>query len=493
MPIGAVGELLFAGPVVARGYFQLPGATEAAFISPPSWVPAEFLEANGRLYRTGDMVHYNLDGSLRYLGRKDNQVKIRGQRVELEEVELHIRRLLPFGYDVVVDHIRLAERPTALLVAFIHGGVETREDENARPLFISPSNRFQTLSSDINTKLVASVSHHMIPQFLIPVTQIPKTKSGKTDRRIFQITASRLSYSDLEGLLYSGRGEEERLQPRTSNEEAMQYMWVAVLGRAAEKLKITDNFFWVGGDSIAAMKLVGLARAKGYVLTVSDVFNRPTIASLAEGLECGSPASEQKYSPFSLVSPEERTGTLRETASTKCCESSAIIEDIYPCTAFQEGLISRTIKHQGSYVAQYQYEVGYGVDAHCLAAAWDLVVVANPILRTRIIQSESGRMLQVVLKHGPACEIKDSGLEETMKADRHMQIDLGTPLLKYIIISQGVESYFVLTIHHSIYDAWSMTLLLEQLESAYSGRSPHALSFIGFVKYVDNVDTAACT
>lgn len=490
VPVGAIGELLFQGPGLARGYFQRPDATKTAFLSRRiPWLPAPFSEGRGALYRTGDLVSYNADGTLRYLGRKDAQVKLRGQRIELEGIEFQIRRHLPADHSVVVDAVHTDDQTTTqLLVAFIQPGSNREGD---RVELMAAEESFRALVHEVQAKLVAAMPNYMIPQLMIPVTRIPMSKTGKTDRRMLREAVSALSRADLERLVQGQDGQKP--QPTTPAEEAMQRLWATVLDRAAGALGIQDNFFQIGGDSIMAMKLVGLVRAQGYSLAVSDVFNRPTLAGLAAGLEETAPLSQGlQYVHYSLVTPDNQTQALRETAMESCGVTSDMLEDIYPCTALQEGLMSLTIKHQGSYVAQYEYELGHDIDFRQMANAWDTVVATNPILRTRIIQVPSGRLFQVVLKQGTACRLQFSGLEEAKREAREQQIGLGTPLMRSYVAIEGAMAQFVLTIHHAVYDGWSMTLLLEQLESVYGGLQPKIQSFTGFIDYVGRLDPSAC-
>jgi amino acid adenylation domain-containing protein/non-ribosomal peptide synthase protein (TIGR01720 family) len=490
VPVGAVGELLFQGPVVARGYFQQPDATEKAFLpSQAPWLPASFSEGRGALYRTGDLVSYNADGTLRYLGRKDAQIKLRGQRIELEGIEDQIRRHLPVDHGVVVDAVQMDDQTTAkLLVAFIQRGLR---DEHIEVELMAAEESFRALVHGVHAKLVGEVPNYMIPQLMISVTRIPMSKTGKTDRRFLRGVVSALSRAELERMVQGQDGPKP--QPTTPAEQAMQGLWAVVLGRPVETLGIQDDFFQAGGDSITAMKLVGLVRAEGYSLAVSDVFNRPTLAGLAAGLEkAASLPRSLQYVPFSLVPPDDGAQELRQIAMESCGVASDVLEDIYPCTALQEGLMSLTIKQQGSYVAQYEYELGRDIDSRQMGSAWDTVVAANPILRTRIIQASSGRLFQVVLKHGIACSLQYSGLEEAKRNVREQHIGLGTPLMRCFMAIEGSTPRLVLTIHHAVYDGWSMTLLLEQLESIYKGVKPKMHSFTGFIDYVGRMDLAAC-
>ncbi|KAK2823846.1 NRPS, partial [Arthroderma sp. PD_2] len=353
------------------------------------------------------------------------------------------------------------------------------------------SDSFCLLSQDIQTKLPISTPNYMIPQLMIQISKIPRTKSGKTNRRAIRLAASRLSRSDLEALVDAGGGS-GKMQPKTPNEKLMQSLWATALDLPTERVGISDNLFQLGGDSITAMKIVGLTRAAGYALVVSDIFSNPTLSGLAEGLQSLSLSSARNAAPLSLIPSEENIEALRRMAIIECQASADDIEDIYPCTALQEGLMSLTIKQQGSYVAQYQHRIEPDVNVPRLATAWDMVVAANPILRTRIIQSQSGRTFQVVLKHGPTCVIESCGLEESMKTAKETRIALGAPLLRSVIVSRESKANFVLTIHHAVYDGWSMTLLLEQLESAYAGQSLKPRLFTGFIEYLRRVDLSAC-
>jgi amino acid adenylation domain-containing protein len=492
VPMGAVGELLFQGPVVARGYFQQPDVTEKVFLlRRPPWLPASFSEGRGALYRTGDLVSYNADGTLRYLGRKDSQIKLRGQRIELEGIEFQIRRHLPTDSSAVVDVFQPDNQDAAaFLIAFVQTGSGTGTEDGGVEL-MRADEPFRTLVHEVQAKLIAAVPNYMVPQLMIPIKRIPISKTGKTNRRILRDAVRVLSRADFERLVQGQEGPKP--QPATPAEEAMQHLWATVLSRPPEALGVQDNFFQVGGDSVTAMKLVGLARAQGYALAVSDVFNRPTLAGLAAGLGGASPLSQRlQYISYSLLPSDQRIQTLQTTALENCGVASDELEDIYPCTALQEGLMSLTIKHQGSYVAQYQYELGHDIEPRRMANAWDAVVAANPILRTRIIQASSGRLFQVVLKHGTACHLQISGLEEANRKAREQQIGLGTSLMQCYVATEGDKAQLVLTIHHALYDGWSMTLLLEQLESAYSGRQPKTRSFTGFIDYVGRLHPADC-
>ncbi|TVY92834.1 Nonribosomal peptide synthetase [Lachnellula willkommii] len=251
--IGAIGELWIEGPLVGR---------------------------HGRLYRTGDLVRYAEDGSLLFIGRKDTQVKLRGQRIELDEVEFHVQRAIEADKSVansqaVVESICPAGVQSTVLAAFIAPG-----PDNAKDIFDEEGRgtRVRQASPDILDRLAASLPRFMIPTLFIPLPRIPLTATGKTDRRALRALGASLTVKDIAAL---SRTDGERRGPRSEMERLIQGIWAEVLGIDPVGISIDDSFFGVGGDSIGVMRLVGLARRDGVVLTVRDVFRNPVLRDLA--------------------------------------------------------------------------------------------------------------------------------------------------------------------------------------------------------------------
>jgi amino acid adenylation domain-containing protein len=248
VPEGAVGELCLGGPTVTRGYGGRPGLTAAAY-----WPDPWAAEPGGRLYRTGDLARRLGDGTLLLLGRSDRQVKIRGHRVELGEVE------------------------AALLgcPAVTHAAVLTAGDGELRQL----AGYVATADPGLNEAwlrgyIAGRLPHYMIPARLLILPDLPLTPNRKVDRRSL---AARLA-SDLA----AGVPGDDRtaVPPATPSQQRLHSIWCAVLGRAS--VSVHDNFFGIGGDSIRGLQIVAQARQAGLELTVRDLFDRQTIAGLAE-------------------------------------------------------------------------------------------------------------------------------------------------------------------------------------------------------------------
>ncbi|KAK8920223.1 Nonribosomal peptide synthetase dtxS1 [Metarhizium anisopliae] len=279
-PIGTIGELWLEGALVGAGYVNNPAKTKAAYVQDPEWllrgVPGKRPGRRGRAYRTGDLVQYREDGSLVFKGRKDTQVKIRGQRVELEEVEHYVQDAVSAAAQgnmvtVVAETIRPKGSHGIMLVAFVCLGSRDEVSDEDYEQAIRGATR------GIAGELGERLPPFMIPSVFIPVRNIPMTPTGKTDRRHLRSYGSSLTLTDIAAL---SRTEGERRAPTTDSEQLMQGLWAEVLNMEPGNISIDDSFFRIGGDSIGAMKLVGLARKTGLPLAVKDVFKYPVMRDL---------------------------------------------------------------------------------------------------------------------------------------------------------------------------------------------------------------------
>ena len=275
-PIGAVGELVVEGPILALGYLRDAEKTAKSFVEYPDWLRRLRHGKQGCLYRTGDLAQYcpSGDGSIRYMGRKDNQVKLRGQRIELGEVEQHIRECLPAAREVIAEVVRPADEGAepllAAFVLFASDGVTSVGDLIAH---IEPCLQAQVESAE--AALRSRVPAYMIPALFLPLNQVPVTSAGKVNRRLLREEISSLSREELRA--YSPSVSTKR-QPSTTEESMLQKAISAVLCRPLQEIGMDDHFFHLGGDSITAMKVVGLVRESGATLLTSDLFSRPRLA-----------------------------------------------------------------------------------------------------------------------------------------------------------------------------------------------------------------------
>ncbi|KAL4780783.1 hypothetical protein BJX76DRAFT_360501 [Aspergillus varians] len=481
LPVGAIGEALLEGPVLAHRYISAEGSkADTTFIS-PAWLKAGSAKCdgrNGRLYRTGDLVRYNADGTLVYIGRKDRQVKIRGQRVELAEVERSIKASLPSkaaDIPVVAEIVTPRESPDPTLVAFLAlGAVE--------PHGISLPQATQGL----HERLMDRLPRYMVPSVFIPVPEIPMTATGKTNRRQLAALGNAMTLVQLAELQPSRNRQQAAV---TEMERTLQSLWAGILGLNAESIG-TDHSFLQIGDSIAAMRLVAAAQAQGLSFTVADIFNNPRLGELAKVVQV-TEKNKDHIPPFSLLTPGLDLGQVQEQVAAQCGITPSQIEDIYPCTPLQEGLLALTVKSPGAYISRRTWKLPQDIDLDRFRQAWTEIYRVTPILRTRIVDLPRQGLVQVVLTDDMPWAYYDS-LENVHKADKDKHLTLGRCLSYFALAAGPTEPCFVWVLHHALYDGHSLPLILEAVHKRYVGAErPELQSFRGFIKYLVGMDESS--
>jgi amino acid adenylation domain-containing protein len=250
LPPGIPGELWIGGACVARGYWQRPDLTAERFIGNP--FTEEFPDAPPRLYRTGDIARWRDDGQLVYLGRADRQVKLRGYRVELGEIEAVLR-----------EHPDIAD---AAVIA------QSAGTEEARLIaYIVSRNASEPTARTLRASLKRKLPDYMLPAAFVPLERLPLTRNGKLDRRALpEPDPARCA------------GDAEFVAPRTAIENRVADVWRDVL--KLDRVSIQDDFFALGGHSLTAMQTVARLRSTLPDLTVNTMFAHPTISGLLAAL-----------------------------------------------------------------------------------------------------------------------------------------------------------------------------------------------------------------
>ncbi|KAL5360425.1 hypothetical protein BJX96DRAFT_175281 [Aspergillus floccosus] len=460
-PIGSVGELWLEGPQVARGYIADEARSAASFVTRPKWTQPSGQPC--RFYRTGDLVRYEPSGGLVFVGRRDSQVKIRGQRTELGEVEYYIQRALLAGdlrAQVVAEVFKPQKSGNAILVAFL----KAERDETWHKL------------AGINERLANLIPEYMIPMVYISIDEFPMTATGKIHRMCLRETYAEKTLEQLIALDVLHMSCHRA--PTSASERILQELWAEILGIDPEAISAEDSFLRVGGDSLGAMRLVGALRTRGFGLTFADIFQQPKLSALARLMEQEQPSPETTDSslePFSLIEGKLARDEAIEQAARLCSLEPAAIEDIFPCTPLQAGLLAETVRRPGSNVLPETWVLKKDIDPCRLRSAWQRVIQAHPILRTRIVDMGKQGLVQVVVRSG-------YGSQEIEKAVSEAEFGLGTPLLLYEISA----TCFSWKIHHALYDGWSMPLIFNALSKSYeSGAISDAPPFQAFIKFID--------
>ncbi|CAJ2512280.1 Uu.00g052950.m01.CDS01 [Anthostomella pinea] len=502
-PPGAAGELLIEGPLLARGYLNNEEKTCAAFIRDPEFSRLLGLEPGRRFYRTGDIVRQNSDFSMTYVGRRDTQIKVRGQRLDVAEVEHWTSKSFDGALRAVVGLLPAVEEDAASPGGgFLFAAVEFTEKTGFVPPgkedVLPPSEGLREAFSQLRSTLQAKLPSYMIPTFYIPFRRIPLTASTKTDRRLVRRLISELRTVDLQSYVSDASSDDGEVRGETA--QKLQALWATVLGVSSSSIKAGDHFLYRGGDSVSAIKLVEAARRKHLKMTVSDVLIFPRLEDLARVLdertaatEDNSGQAEERHDPpppFSLwqTSSSDRDTELADIAS-QCGMSTTDIQDIYPCTPLQQGMLAATQQRPTAYLVRQVYALFESLDIGRFRKAWQVLIDKAPLMRTRILLGQRSGSLQVLSKTVPWHH--HDNLEKYVAEDQARVMAVGQPLMRFALVHEASSGarYFVWTAHHSVYDGWGAQLIYRRLSALYlHDEIPPAVPFTRFIEYLQRGD-----
>ena len=501
MPIGSVGELVLQGNTVARGYLNNEEKTRKAFVSPPSWISNNVYLGAGAsakfIYKTGDLVRYNSDGTIVYISRKDSQIKLNGLRIELGEIEHHVKRNVPGDLQTAVEMVAPAGQQSLLAMFFASSDHDTESKSvhaDKDPLLLQMSDAAVSLCKALKASLAGSIPAYMIPSLFIPLSQMPWTASGKLDRlRLAKIV---LSLSKEDTAPFKLATTSNKRDPTTEMEKKLRSLWEKVLNLEPESATLDDSFFVLGGDSVQGMRLVAAARAEKISLSVLDIFRTPSLAEMAKACSLLEDEDQTVYKKFGLLTNVETLDQLLDEIVAQCRVEKEELADAYPCSALQEGLITLSIKQPGAYVAHNIFRLPEAVDIGQFKAAWHRAVEDMDILRTRIVHTSESNFVQVVLKQEKIEWYTAGSTTDATNAALQLPERSGSPLMKFTIVNENDrrQRYFVWSIHHALYDGWSMPRMLQRVEDIYFEESPVVpkAPYSHFIKYLRGVDSQAC-
>jgi acyl carrier protein len=275
VPIGVPGEIWIGGEGIGRGYFRRPDLTSERFVPDPG-------VRGGRAFKTGDLARFRPDGQIEFLGRIDNQVKIRGQRIELGEIEA-----------TLALHPNVAE---AAALARDLGG------SRRLVAYVAPRPGARLDFAELRALAAERLPDSLVPSDFVLLDRLPRSSHGKLDRAALPAPERT-------------RPEAAHAAPRTALERTIAAVWQDLLGLHQGEVGIDDNFFELGGDSLLLLRLRSrLEAAAGRQLPVVTLFQYPTIRSLAENLERERAAAVAAVAAAVEVA-EARTQARRESLS----------------------------------------------------------------------------------------------------------------------------------------------------------------------------------
>ncbi|MEV0320302.1 amino acid adenylation domain-containing protein [Streptomyces sp. NPDC050658] len=460
VPPGVTGELYIAGASLAHGYWDRAALTAERFVASP-------FAPGGRMYRTGDLARWTEDGELLFAGRVDNQVKVRGYRVELGEIEAALA-----AHPAVAQAVVLAREDgqgERRLVGYV---VPEGRDATDPDAMAPDALDLDALDPDAIREYVAkSLPDYMVPSAVLPLEALPLTRNGKVDHKA-------LPAPDFAGKAATGRA------PRTPAEAILCTLMAELLG--LERIGPDDSFFELGGDSIMSMQLVARARRADLLLKAQDVFEHETpaaLAAVAQQVGEAQPAPE---------APEAGVGEV-------------------PWTPVMRALGERALRGRFAQWTTVVAPAGLGLDV--LAAGVDALLDTHDMLRARATVTDDGPTWHVgergsaeaaasLVTRVDGSEVADDSLDAlaadaARDATRRLDPAAGT-LLQAVWLDAGPErpGRLALVVHHLVVDGLSWRILLPDLrtacEAAASGRTPE-LDPVGtsFKRWAESLATQA--
>lgn len=426
VPIGVSGELYIGGVGLASGYWGRADLTARAFVD----------KGGDRLYRTGDLARLCEDGTYEHLGRTDQQVKVRGFRIELGEVEAALQTV-----PTVTDAVAV---------------VDSRGDAGSLLAYVASSDPNINMY-EVRNLLARTLPAYMIPGAFVFVEQLPLTPNGKVDRNA--LPAVDKVYVD---------DSVEFAAPTNPREATLVAVWTEVLG--VETVGIDDNYFALGGDSIRSVSIITRLREEGLGTSVGQLFDTPTIRTLAETVELIERAPSRSTEPFALLSSEDRARLPKD------------VVDALPLTSLQVGMLHVVASHPDAplYINTFGSRIEGRFDLQVFESVLAAMVQRHPTLRSSIDAGAHGPPVQRIhntaklrltvddLRQQPPTEQRQA-IDAWMKKERGTAFDLERgPLVRFHVVRLEEDAFSLLhTTHHALFDGWSTSAMIAEIVQRY--------------------------
>lgn len=449
VPNGESGELYIGGMGLARAYLNRPDLTQKAFI------PDMFSNSPGaRLYKTGDIVQYNQNGDLVYIGRVDDQVKLNGFRIELGEIESAMNSYP--GVDNAVVCVKERSANASKLIAFIVSEQLSSSEANAQ----------------LREYLQKSLPHYMIPQLVTKLDILPLTINGKVDRKALLA----LELEPLEVDVISAPAS-------TETEKCLEAIWQEVL-ECKENIGIHDDFFTLGGHSLLAIKVLARSNEEfNTTLSLRSFFEYPTIERMASFID-----------EMPTGSVGTAIGRIQPRSSTESPPLSYLQEEVWVYEQIEPGTTVHTVS-QG-------FRIKGALDINVLDKSINEIIRRHDVLRTSYVM-QGDDPIQIVSK-SLVLEVLPIDLRDHAPADRRqlamemLQDEVNKPFTfpqgplvrARLIALDNDEHILFFLVHHSVFDGWSLGLFLRELEMLYAAflkglPSPLPRVLIQYADYAD--------
>lgn len=525
-PVGAVGELLIEGPALLTGYLNDTARNEVAFVKTPRW--RESMDIGPpvyRIYRSGDLVRYAGQGEIRYVTRKDGVVKLRGQFVDLGEIESVLRASLNLEDSIKAGHFET--EAAVLLVKDVPA-----PGDQALVTFLCPKDAkmlsqdrmvaISTVAPVLQTHLRKKLPEYMLPWLFYAVEKFPYNASGKLDRKTLALSASALTMHDLfqlpglstvadNSILIKRVDHSVEVHDRQASHEISMLLkkaWVDVLGLLPDDLSSEDDFFQQGGNSMRAMELVAAARRNGVSISVAKIFGNPIFEHLVAAASfCVNRNESAKevtdLPPFYLLGPPEKRENILKQSMEQChdIEMSEVL-DVLPATPLQAEFMAEGLAYPGSFKAQTWFTVPAKVPLERFQAVWKQLMDSFATMRCRVIHTTKYGDFLVLLDTKRLLDwikIETSGntssnedlIKQYWERDRSTPMGYGEALVRFAIIgdAEDRDRTVLLTMHQCIYDGFTIKRIEHAMNDLLNGQVSATTNIPSFAPFIKHIST----
>ncbi|OJD40019.1 peptide synthetase [Diplodia corticola] len=466
---GAVGELCVSGKLVGKGYLNRPDLTNDKF---------PYLEEfDEKVYRTGDLVRILHDGSFDFLGRADDQVKLRGQRLEIGEINSVINQSEAEVLDVATLVLRHPKQQKDQLVSFVVTKSTLVRKEKPAVSQVGKE-AMQVTAEACRSKLSA----YMVPTHFIPLTSMPLSANNKADGKQLKQLYSELSPEQLQAISTSS-GEGGALS--TADEKKVAEVLASMASVDDSDISRNSSIFELGLDSISVIGFAGALRKAGFRnAQASVIMKNPVVSRLAKALASKDSGADRASIQAAKRDISACQHQYKAIAARALGVRQDAIEGIAPCSPLQQGIISRSLESDKPvYFATFKFELSSDVDLSKLRAAWERAYESIQILRARFIPTDNG-YIQVILRGQqlPWVETPVTNPDEIddylgMRKLKWWSQNRDKLMRPFELVTTVSASKKILSIHimHVVYDGASLPMLLQKVEAEYKGE--HQVDF----------------
>jgi amino acid adenylation domain-containing protein len=465
-----VGELVIGGHTLARGYLNDTSRTDAAFLRAPVWTPWTKLDYPVRFYKTGDLASMGSNGLITIHGRKDNQIKLRGQRTNVEEIEMALSSNKRINAVIVALPKKgpFKNKLTAIMSEESSGDEPPIDQRDSPYAWTSKAKALkEDLESELHTSLKDIVPLAMIPSIWITLPKFPRNSSAKSDRKQIQSWLEEMDDATVRAIFQEDSTTGAKVEPSQKDciASGLEEILCRVLNLPSDKLRLDQSFIRNGGDSITAMELRSLAKDMGISLEIRDILSFGRVKDLFSN---------------TLRITEKSDMAIEEEPGKPCALSPT-----------QKFYLEHTVEGTESFTQEVCLEVKHPATAETIQSGIKRLVSKHAMLRARFAK-KGNEWIQWIAENNHQSHSMSTHVLKPCEDLKHV-ISNHQPLLHpvtgpvfgaLLLLRDSKNSVLFLIAHHLVVDFVSWRILLQDLEGLISGDTlrPHTIPYLSWCR-----------